>query len=234
MELFGLLSGIWNWVQRWHGNEQHSNMVYLYFWKNGNHRYDDAENKVEADEELVFGAVVGFGVVEIKQHDCCKGQSVMQDSEAQQTCGHRKQSRVSFSEKSGFGHTCLQTWWTVCISVYLLSTYLKTNTCCCLPRHSSPTPHSRSGQSRSGGWAGSGWTWRSPQYQSRTKLWLKEEEKLCFSYVLVKCAQHKIKNKPFYYLNKWSSTIFKSLMLTMAAFIWLRTVKTVILWNITI
>lgn len=32
----------------------------------------------------------------------------MQDSEEQQTCGHRKQSHVSFSEKSGFGHTCLQ------------------------------------------------------------------------------------------------------------------------------
>lgn len=85
-------------------------MLYLYFWQNGNHRYDDAENKVEADEELVFGAVVGFGVVEIKQYDCCKGQGIMQDSEEQQTCGHRKQSHVSFSEKSGFGHTCLQTY----------------------------------------------------------------------------------------------------------------------------
>lgn len=78
------------WCCFWDAESASVLSLYLHFGQNGNHRYDDAENKVEADEELVFGTVVGFGVVEIKQHNCSKGESVMQDSEEQQTCRHRK------------------------------------------------------------------------------------------------------------------------------------------------
>jgi hypothetical protein len=41
---------------------------YLYFGQDGDDGDDDAENEVEADEDLVLGAVVRLGVVYVEQH----------------------------------------------------------------------------------------------------------------------------------------------------------------------
>ena len=58
--------------------------MYLDFGQDGDDRDDDAEDEVEADEDLVFSAVVRLGVVHVEQHDRCERQRVVEDREGQQ------------------------------------------------------------------------------------------------------------------------------------------------------
>lgn len=58
---------------------------YLYFVQNGHHRDDNTEDEVEADEDLVLGAVVRFGVVQIEKHHGSKSQDIVQNGEEKKT-----------------------------------------------------------------------------------------------------------------------------------------------------
>lgn len=65
---------------------QHWPIQYLYLgkdWDNGN---DDAEDQVEADEDLVLCAVIWLSVVNVEKHHSSDSQGVVQDSEGQQAC----------------------------------------------------------------------------------------------------------------------------------------------------
>ena len=59
---------------------------YLNSGKNGDDGHNDAEDEVEADEDLVLGAVVRFGVIHIEEHDSGESHSVVDDGERQQSC----------------------------------------------------------------------------------------------------------------------------------------------------
>lgn len=60
-------------------------VLYLYFWQHRNNRGHDAEQHVEADEELVDEASIGLGVEEEEQHDSSKRQDVAEDCDRQQS-----------------------------------------------------------------------------------------------------------------------------------------------------
>lgn len=61
-------------------------MLYLYLGQDGDNGDDDAEDKVEADEDLVLCAVVRLRVVDIKQHHSSDSQCIVENGERQQAC----------------------------------------------------------------------------------------------------------------------------------------------------
>ena len=58
--------------------------MYLDFGQDGDDGDDDAEDEVEADEDLVFSAVVRLGVVHVEQHQRRERQCVVEDREEEQ------------------------------------------------------------------------------------------------------------------------------------------------------
>lgn len=58
--------------------------LYLYLGQNGDNRDDDAQDKVEADEDLVLCAVVRLRVVDVEKHHSSDSQSVVDEGERQQ------------------------------------------------------------------------------------------------------------------------------------------------------
>ncbi len=59
----------------------------LHSWKNSHHRHNDAEDKVEADEGFVLGAVIRLCVEYIEQNHSSKGTDIVHQCERQQGCG---------------------------------------------------------------------------------------------------------------------------------------------------
>lgn len=59
---------------------------YLNFGQNGHHGHDDAENEVEADEDLVLRAVIGPGVKDVEEHNSSESQDVVDNGDKQQSC----------------------------------------------------------------------------------------------------------------------------------------------------
>lgn len=60
---------------------------HLNFGQDGNNGDNDAEDEVEADEDLVFSAVVSRGVIDIEHHHSREGQGIVQHREGQESCG---------------------------------------------------------------------------------------------------------------------------------------------------
>lgn len=60
---------------------------YLDFGQDGHDGHDDAEDEVEADEDFVLRAVVGFGVINVENHDEAERQGVEDDGDREQSCG---------------------------------------------------------------------------------------------------------------------------------------------------
>lgn len=60
--------------------------AYLYFGQDGDNGYDDAENEVQADEGLVFSAVIRLDVKQVEQHHSSKRQGVEQNGEEEEAC----------------------------------------------------------------------------------------------------------------------------------------------------
>lgn len=54
-------------------------MLYLNFRQHGDQRRPNAEQHVEADEELVDGAALWLGVEDVEQHDGHKRHHVVKD-----------------------------------------------------------------------------------------------------------------------------------------------------------
>ncbi len=54
---------------------------YLNFGQNGHNGHDDAENEVEADEDLVLCAVIRCGVKHVEEHDSSESHSIVEDGE---------------------------------------------------------------------------------------------------------------------------------------------------------
>ncbi|TNN86120.1 hypothetical protein EYF80_003537 [Liparis tanakae] len=61
---------------------------------NGHNGHDDAEYEVEADEDLVLGAVVRFGVKHVEKHNGGESQGVEEDGEGQQSCEEEHKRRA--------------------------------------------------------------------------------------------------------------------------------------------
>lgn len=59
---------------------------YLHFGQDGHHGHDDAENEVEADEDLVLRAVVRLGVEDVEEHDSGESQGEVGDGDNQESC----------------------------------------------------------------------------------------------------------------------------------------------------
>lgn len=53
--------------------------------QDGHDGHSDAEQKVEADEDLVLGAVVGLSVEDVEENDGGEGQGVVDDGEGEQS-----------------------------------------------------------------------------------------------------------------------------------------------------
>lgn len=75
---------------------------YLNFGQNGHDGHDDAENEVEADEDLVLRAVVGFGIKHVEEHDGGESQGEVEDGDGQQSCEEDDQNVVHLIELSPF------------------------------------------------------------------------------------------------------------------------------------
>lgn len=61
-------------------------ILYLYLGKDWDNWNDDAEDQVEADEDLVLCAVIWLSVVNVEKHHSSDSQGVVEDSEGQQAC----------------------------------------------------------------------------------------------------------------------------------------------------
>lgn len=64
---------------------------YLYFEQDGDDGDDDIEDEVEADEDLVLGAVFRLCVVDVEQHHWGEGQCIVEEGELQQAWGREGQ-----------------------------------------------------------------------------------------------------------------------------------------------
>lgn len=58
--------------------------LYLYLGQDGDNGDDDAQDQVEADEDLVLRAVVRLCVVHVEKHHSSDSQRVVEDGERQQ------------------------------------------------------------------------------------------------------------------------------------------------------
>lgn len=59
---------------------------YLNFGNNSNDGHYDAEYQVEADEDLVLGAVIGLGVEHVEKHNSSESKGVVDDGDEEQRC----------------------------------------------------------------------------------------------------------------------------------------------------
>lgn len=69
---------------------------YLNFGQNGHHGHDDAENEVEADEDLVLRAVIGPGVKDVEEHNSSESQDVVDNGDKQQSCKENIGKEIRF------------------------------------------------------------------------------------------------------------------------------------------
>lgn len=65
---------------------------YLDFRENRHDRHDDAEDKVQADENFVFAAVIRLCVVDIEQDHCGESTHVVHEGERQERYEHKSQN----------------------------------------------------------------------------------------------------------------------------------------------
>lgn len=59
---------------------------YLNFGKHSNDGYYDAEDQVEADEDLVLGAVIRLGVEHVEKHNSSESKGEVDDGDEEQRC----------------------------------------------------------------------------------------------------------------------------------------------------
>lgn len=62
--------------------------VHLDVWQDGQQRGSDAEQHVDADEDLVVGAAVRVGVVKVEEDHRHHRQQVVDGGDRQQSCEH--------------------------------------------------------------------------------------------------------------------------------------------------
>lgn len=74
-------------------------MFYLDFGKNRHDGHNDAENHVEADEDLVLGAVVGLDVEQVEEHDGGESQGVVKNGEGQQRWEKREAGKTEAEQE---------------------------------------------------------------------------------------------------------------------------------------
>ena len=94
---------------------------YLYLGKDGDNGDDDAEDEVEADEDLVLGAVIGLCVVHIEKYHSSNSQGVEEEGESQQACKLHKYSLTGISSNQSNNKNDLLTW--KAEKIYLLIIY---------------------------------------------------------------------------------------------------------------
>lgn len=177
--------------------------MYLYLGQDGNNWDDDAEDQVEANEDLVLRAVVRLCVVNVEKHHSSDSQCIVEDGKRQETWRLHGCTFIWMASNHKFDYVWLT--WTIsqiCLiySKYYIKyiinhlvnmkhdmarnisskwmLYLQTSICCHHFQHFLPTPCSRSGQSRWEEWVGLEWRWRTPLLRSKTTLWNEKETQL--------------------------------------------------------
>lgn len=70
---------------------------YLHFGQDGHHGHDDAENEVEADEDLVLRAAIRLGVEDVEEHDSGESQGEVDDGDNQESCKQSNEEKRRIS-----------------------------------------------------------------------------------------------------------------------------------------